>query len=118
MIAIPSGVVIVVVHEPVSFSCGIDGMRGHCISIVAMDPFDKGYFLFVNKQRTQVRVVWYDGQGFLLTTKRLSTGRFKAWPKRGENVFTLLESFQAQGLLFDRNPDEKNFHPTWKKTDK
>ena len=118
MIALPSGVVIVVVHEPVNFACGIDGMRGYCIKLVEMDPIEKGYFLFVNRQRTQIRIVWYDGQGFLLATKRLSQGKFKSWPKRGESAFTMLESFQAQGLLFDGNSDEKNFHPVWKKIDK
>ena len=33
MIAIPAGILVIVVHEPVNFSCGIDGMRGHCVSI-------------------------------------------------------------------------------------
>ena len=115
MIALPAGVAIIVVHNSVSFACGIDGMRGYCISITKMDPIERGYFLFVNRTRTQARVIWYDGKGFLLTTKRLSQEAFKAWPKNGESVFSLMESFQAQGLLFDGNPDPKNFHPVWKK---
>ena len=30
MIALPSGIPVIVVHEPVSFGRGIDGMRGLC----------------------------------------------------------------------------------------
>jgi len=115
VIAIPANVSIFVIHESVSFACGIDGMRGHCIALTKNDPMERGNFLFVNKSRTQTRVIWYDGQGFLMATKRLSHGSFKSWPKNGENIFSLLESFQAQGLLFDGNPSLKNFHPVWRK---
>ena len=115
MIALPPGVSVFVVHQPVSFACGIDGMRGHCVLFTKNDPLSKGYFLFINKKKNQVRVIWYDGQGFALLTKRLSQGCFQSWPKKGESVYSLLECFQAQGLLFDGNPSEKNFHPTWKK---
>lgn len=49
MIAIPSNVSIFVIHEPVSFACGIDGMRGHCVAMTKNDPIETGYFLFINK---------------------------------------------------------------------
>ena len=114
MIALPPGISIIVVHEPVSFGCGIDGMRAHCVALTTYDPLDRGYFLFVNKSFQQVRVLWYDGQGFALWTKRLSQGRFRRWPRKGEKVFSLLECFQAQGLLFDGNPHLDQFHPVWK----
>jgi transposase len=115
MISMPAGVPIVVVHETVSFARGIDGMRGLCQSIVKKDPIEKGYFMFLNKRRNQTRVLWYDGQGFVLCTKRLSSGKFKNWPTGNDTSVSLLEYFQAQGLFFDANPHEKNFHPVWKK---
>jgi transposase len=115
MIALPSGIPVIVVHEPVSFGRGIDGMRGLCKLLTDRDPLDSGYFLFINRRRNQARIIWYDGQGFLLCTKRLSTGRFLNWPKYGESVYSIVEYFQAQGLLCDGNPHEKNFHPVWRK---
>jgi len=72
MIALLASVAIIAVHDSVSFACGIDGIRGYCIGIAIKDPIERGYFLFVNRSRTQARVMWYDGQGFMLTTKRLS----------------------------------------------
>jgi transposase len=106
MIALPAGVPVVVVHEAVSFARGIDGMRGLCLAIVKQDPMEKGYFIFISKQRNQVRILWYDAQGFLLCTN---------WPKPDGTQFSMVEYFQAQGLLCDSNINEKNFHPVWKK---
>ena len=116
MIAVPAMIPVYVVHEPVSFSRGIDGMRGVCVQLIKKDPLDFGYFFFVNKRQNQVRVIWYDGQGFVLATKRLSSGRFKNWPKKGDSVFSVIQHFQAQGLLSDGIHNEKCFHPAWKKT--
>jgi transposase len=115
MIAVPAMISVYVVHEAVSFARGIDGMRGLCIQLLKQDPFDRGYFFFINKRRNQVRVIWYDGQGFVLATKRLSSGKFQNWPKHGESVFSMMQHFQAQGLLNDGIHHEKSFHPLWKK---
>jgi transposase len=115
MISIPAAVAVFVIHEPVSFGCGIDGMRGHCKRILQKDPISAGYFLFVNKKRNQARVIWYDGQGFLLCTKRLSKGSFRNWPGAGECGFSLVEYFQAQGLIAGANPHEQCYGEIWKK---
>jgi hypothetical protein len=80
MITFPAGCEIVVAHEGVSFGCGIDGMCAVCRAVLAKEPMSSAYFLFRNRTRTQVRVLWYDGQGFSLCTKRLSAGRFPVWP--------------------------------------
>jgi transposase len=116
MIAVPAMIPVYVVHEPVSFGRGIDGMRGLCLQILKKDPIERGYFLFINRRRNQVRALWYDGQGFVLATKRLSMGRFQNWPKLGESCFSTLEHFQAHGLLSDGFHHENCFHPVWKKS--
>ena len=115
MIAISAGIIVVVVHEPVNFSCGIDGMRGHCVSITQKDPIQSGYFLFVNKRKNQARVIWYDGQGFSLCSKRLSSGTFSNWPRKTDGIFSTIEYFQAQGILSNSKSNIENYHPVWKK---
>ena len=115
MISIPAAVAVFVIHEPVSFGCGIDGMRGHCVRIAMKDPISDGYFLFINKKRNQARVIWYDGQGFLLCTKRMSKGSFKNWPRAGECSISLVEHFQAQGLIAGADLSQENYHKIWKK---
>ena len=113
MISLPAKVPIVVVHQPVSFGCGIDGMRGLCLKIVKQDPLDFGYFLFINKAHNQLRALWFDGQGFCLFTKRLSQGRFHHWPRPGQSLFSVVAYFQAQGLLAGHKLEDKAYLPIW-----
>lgn len=115
MIAFPANVELVVVHTPVSFSCGIDGMRRYCQIILQRDPIDCGYFLFKNRCGDKARVLWFDGQGFCLFTKRLSKGCFREWPKHGESASSIASFFEAQALIAGGNIAEKKFAKVWKK---
>ncbi len=66
--------------EPVDFRNGIDGLVRVCRATLAEDPFRGTVFVFRNRRSTSVKVLAYDGQGFWLCQKRLSTGRFGWWP--------------------------------------
>lgn len=98
MITFPAGCEIFVLHESVSFGCGIDGMCALCRTLMGKEPFSSSYFLFRNRSCSQVRVLWYDGQGFSLCTKRLSKGRFPVWPA-GTDASTKVAWHAAQSLL-------------------
>jgi transposase len=45
-----------------------------------------------------MRILWYDGQGFLLTTKRLSKGKFSNWPS-SEELASCISGYDASALL-------------------
>jgi len=115
MISFPAATSIIIVHQPVSFASGIDRMRGLCLALLDRDPLQHGYFVFINKGRNQLRVLWYDGQGFCLLTKRLSHGRFIHWPRPGEDIFSLVTYFHAQGLFAGHRLDDSSYLPLWKK---
>ena len=99
MIAFPAGSEIFVVHERVSFARGIDGMCALCRQMLFREPLCAAYFLFLNRARSQVRVLWYDGQGFWLCTKRLSRGTFPIWPKACEGKAGSLVAWHAAQAL-------------------
>lgn len=44
------------------------------------DPLSGSVFVFSNKSRTRVKVLWFDRGGFWLLARRLERGTF-AWPK-------------------------------------
>ena len=44
------------------------------------------YFVFLNRPRTQVRILHWDGDGFVLWAKRLSKGTFWRDEKAGEKL--------------------------------
>jgi len=49
-------------------------------------PDDGACYVFVNRRRTQVKVLHWDGDGLALWHKRLERGRFKVPPCRGGRV--------------------------------
>lgn len=115
MISFPSNTEIFILHMPVSFGCGIDGMVRICQLVLNKDPISRCYFIFLNKSRKQIRVLWFDGQGFNLSTKRLSIGAYKNWPKSNKSILSMVDFFEAQILHSNGNPKKYNFQESWKK---
>ena len=115
MISFPANTDIFICHQPVSFGCGFDGMIRYCRIILNKEPLSQAYFMFINKGKEQIRVLWYDGQGFSLCTKRCSKGRFLNWPKNEEEIYSSVSFFESQ-ILFSggeiKNVKSKNI---WKK---
>ena len=96
--------------EPVDFRKGIDGLAGVCRLKLQQNPMNGALFLFVNRRRTSLKGLVYDGQGFWLCQKRLSQGTFRHWPKHG----TVLSTPQVLVLLYNGDPDGSQIAPAWK----
>ena len=79
---------ILLASEPADFRKGLDGFIALCRLSLAQDPRSDVRFVFINKSKTMIRALSYDGTGFWLMTKRLSKGKFLGWPTRGETVNT------------------------------
>lgn len=114
MIQITPQMRILVAIEPVDFRKGIDGLARVCREELRLDPFRGFVFVFRNKRGTAVKVLVYDGQGFWLCQKRLSSGRFHGWPE-GEEGIQRLEVPQLQLLLWNGDPRAAQAAPFWKR---
>jgi transposase len=53
---------------------------------VRRSPFAPALFVFCNRQRDKVKLLYWERNGFVLWYKRLEKQRFK-WPKRLRDVF-------------------------------
>lgn len=80
MIQITPQMRILVAVKPADFRKGIDGLGQLCRNEFEKNPFSGTVFVFRNKKKTSIKALVYDGQGFWLCQKRLSTGKFKHWP--------------------------------------
>lgn len=100
--------------EVVDFRKGIDGLAAFCRIKLNEDPFSGAIFLFRNRQKSSLKVLVYDGQGFWLCTKRLSKGKFHWWPK-GNSASIHLEAQELQTLLWNGNPSQASFSDYWRK---
>lgn len=106
---------ILVAVEPVDFRRGIDGLARACRDVFSADPFSGAVFVFRNRPGTAVKVLVYDGQGFWLCHKRLSTGHFRWWPSNQENGHRALEAHQLQLLLSGGDPAAAQGAPPWRR---
>jgi hypothetical protein len=118
MISFPANTDIFVIHKPVSFACGIDGMARYCRLLLRKEPLSNAYFIFINKGLKQIRVLWFDGQGFVLCTKRSSQGSFRNWPKDSEEIESIFSFYDAQILFSGGDPSTIKSKKIWKKISK
>ncbi len=53
-----------------------------------LNPFSGDLFVFCNRQRTIIKILYWDNNGFCLWSKRLEKHRFK-WPAAAEDVVAI-----------------------------
>jgi transposase len=116
MIQITPQMRVLVAVEAVDFRRGIDGLSRVCREALDADPFSGIVFVFRNRRRTAVKVLVYDGQGFWLCHKRLSTGRFRCWPD-GEQRRSSLRAHELHVLLSAGDPAATGAAPVWRRVD-
>ena len=118
MLQITPQMKVLVAVEPADFRCGIDGLAALCKKSLAQDPFAGTVFVFRNRRATSLKVLVYDGQGFWLCQKRLSSGRFRWWPaatSRPTDPATATLAVHQLAVLFSAgNPSRTGSAPDWR----
>lgn len=105
---------VLVAVEPVDFRKGIDGLVAVCRQRLQAEPMSGVVFIFGSRRRRSIKMLAYDGQGFVLCQKRLSEGRFQWWPTAGGSVTVRLDAHQAQVLLWNGDPTRTTAAPLWR----
>ena len=91
---------------------GINGLVSLINLHYKLDPYEKGtLFLFCGRRKDRCRAILWEGDGFLLLTKRLSNGRF-CWPGSEEELRqltpkqyqNLMEGLAIEGQIKERKP--------------
>ena len=88
MIAPPHGVRVLVATRPVDFRKGMDGLAALAQETLAQDPFSGTILVFRAKRADRVKLLFWDGSGMILVSKRLEQGGFK-WPPIMDGVMRL-----------------------------
>lgn len=88
---------------PIDFRKGIHGISTICRAQLQQDPLSGHYFIFRNKRMTDIKMLYYDTQGFCLFQKRLSAGKFNAWPRENTPLVTLTPA-QLHVLIDNGDP--------------
>ena len=114
MIQLTAQTRILVAIEPADFRRGIDGLAKVARDELESDPFCGALFVFRNRRGTAVKILAYDGQGFWLCQKRLSTGRFRFWPSRRDAALNALAAHELTVLLQGGDPMAAKAAPPWR----
>ena len=114
MIQVTPQMRIVAAVEPADFRCGIDGLARLCKEALKHAPFNGWVFVFRNRSAKALKILVYDGQGFWLCHKRLSSGHFRWWPASKNAATKTLAAHQMQVLLSAGNPESTQAVPAWR----
>jgi transposase len=74
---IGAGLPVYVAAEAVDMRKSIDGLARLVEESLPASPFTGGVFVFFNRSRDKVKLLWWDRHGFWLAYKRLEKGRFR-----------------------------------------
>lgn len=114
MIQVTAQTRVLVSIEPIDFRAGIDRLCRICQAQLSSDPFSGTLYIFRNRQATAIKILAYDGQGFWLCQKRLSSGRFRHWPVHAGSAQHPLLAHELHVLLMAGDPEATGAAPQWR----
>lgn len=87
----------------------IDGLAALVQGGFGLDPFSPSLFVFCNRQRDKLKILYWDLNGFWLFYRRLERGTFR-WPTGQEDMMTV-SSRELRWLLDGLSLEQRQAHP-------
>lgn len=84
-----------------------DSLFARTRDVLKKDPRSGHLFVFINRDRTSCKTLYYDGTGFVILSKRLEQGRFSRVNSLFPDELVLTEA--EFGLFFEGANLEKRF---------
>jgi transposase len=98
MFGVQGGVKVYLAAGVTDMRKSIDGLSIMVSQVLAYDPFSGHLFVFGNRRRNMVKVLYWDRNGFCLWQKRLEKDRFR-WPEHDGHEVVELEQRELRWLL-------------------
>jgi transposase len=111
MIPIPHGVRVWLATGHTDMRKGFGSLALVVQESLKRNPYDGDLFIFRGRRGDVIKIVWHDGQGACLFTKRLERGRF-LWPSIADGVVTISTAQMAYLLDgIDWRMPQRTWHP-------
>lgn len=85
-------------RQPVDFRKSINGLAAIVDQSLDLSPFSRELFVFINRKRDRIKILFWEPNGFCLYYKRLEKHRFH-WPQQGKGSTLTLTGQQLNALL-------------------
>ena len=112
MMIVPAGVKVHLALGCSDMRKGLHGLAGVVQETLHKDPFSGHLFAFRGKNATLLKILFWDGNGLCLFTKRLDRGQF-VWPRLTEQGSTVTLSAAQLAMLIE-GIDWRNPERTWR----
>jgi transposase len=94
---------VLVATTPVDLRGSFNRLYGLVVEHLRGDPLSGNLFLFTNRRRNRLKILFWDGSGLCIYAKRLENGRF-TWPVsesgqvslRGEEFSALIHGLEVR----------------------
>ena len=109
MIQLPAGTRIWIAAGVTDMRRGFDDLSAQVQTVLNEQPFSGHVFAFRGRRGDIVKLLWWDGDGLCLFSKRLERGRF-IWPQATEGTVCLT---RAQLSMLLEGIDWRRPQRTW-----
>ena len=86
MLSLPPSVRLFVARGVTDMRKSFDTLAALVIEVIEEDPQSGHLFLFVNRRRDRLKVLWWDRSGYCLLAKRLEHGQFRVFDRADGNA--------------------------------
>jgi transposase len=99
MIAIPVGAAIHLCTSVTDMRTSFDGLSGIVRHEFGREPDDGSLFLFINRRRDRIKILYWENGGFALWYKRLEAGTFEVVTSSDERPVVTIDATELSMLL-------------------
>ncbi len=101
MLSLPPSVRLFVARGVTDMRKSFDTLAALVIEVIEQDPQSGHLFLFVNRRRNRLKVLWWDRSGYCLLAKRLEHGKFRVFDRADGNAGSFEMSASELALILD-----------------
>ena len=83
MLSFPGSLKVYLAVESCDMRKSFNGLYALAEGTLKVDPKSGALFVFCNKRRNRIKILYFDGTGLCVMSKRLEQGTF-SWPKSSE----------------------------------
>lgn len=99
MLSLASNVRILLHTQPTDMRKSFDGLSGIVRSAFDADPLDGSLFLFINRRRDRLKILYWDRDGLALWYKRLEAGTFEVLACHNDQDHVEIDATQLAMIL-------------------